>query len=161
MPNLKIRRTLTVPNGSDPDLYKPGVPPVRRMSNTDKQFNVLWIGSAYVAWHNFKLLSDAAKETGGLTGSVFYDLTVPDFTKEKFNMSGVVLTAATAQVTPTAEPDPILKPTLPGPPTTRISRKRRGSTPRFWNHRGSGAAIWRATESRTARQASKRRRAGR
>ena len=47
----------------------------------------------------------AAKETGGLTGSVFYDLTVPDFTKEKFNMSGVVLTAATAQVTPTAEPD--------------------------------------------------------
>jgi len=61
----------------------------------------------------------AAKETGGLTGSVFYDLTVPDFTKEKFNMSGIVLTAATAQVTPTAEPDPILKATLPGPPTTR------------------------------------------
>ena len=61
----------------------------------------------------------AARETGGLTGSVFYDLTVPDFTKEKFNMSGVVLTAATAQVTPTAEPDPILKPALPGPPTTR------------------------------------------
>jgi VWFA-related protein len=61
----------------------------------------------------------AAKETGGMTGSVFYDLTVPDFTKEKFNMSGVVLTAATAQVTPTAEHDLILKPTLPGPPTTR------------------------------------------
>jgi hypothetical protein len=61
----------------------------------------------------------AARETGGLTGSVFYDLTVPDFTKEKFNMSGVVLTAATAQVTPTAEEDKILKATLPGPPTTR------------------------------------------
>ena len=61
----------------------------------------------------------AAKETGGLMGSVFYDLTVPDFTKEKFNMSGVVLTAATAQVTPTAEEDKILKATLPGPPTTR------------------------------------------
>jgi len=61
----------------------------------------------------------AAKETGGMTGSVFYDLTVPDFTKEKFNMSGVVLTAATAQVTPTAEADPVLKGALPGPPTTR------------------------------------------
>ncbi len=61
----------------------------------------------------------AARETGGMTGSVFYDLTVPDFTKEKFNMSGVVLTAATAQVTPTAEPDPVLKANLPGPPTTR------------------------------------------
>ena len=38
----------------------------------------------------------AARETGGTTGSVFYDLDVPDFTKDKFNMSGVVLTAATA-----------------------------------------------------------------
>jgi VWFA-related protein len=61
----------------------------------------------------------AAKEAGGMVGSVFYDLTVPDFTKEKFNMSGVVLTAATARVTPTAEEDKILKTTLPGPPTTR------------------------------------------
>ncbi|HEY8549559.1 MAG TPA: VWA domain-containing protein [Vicinamibacterales bacterium] len=62
----------------------------------------------------------AAREAGGgLTGSVFYDLQVPDFTKEKFVMSGVVLTAATAQVTPTAEADPILKDLLPGPPTTR------------------------------------------
>jgi VWFA-related protein len=62
----------------------------------------------------------AARESGeGLTGSVFYDLEVPDFTKEKFNMSGVVLTSATAQVTPTAEADPVLKQALPGPPTTR------------------------------------------
>jgi VWFA-related protein len=62
----------------------------------------------------------AARETGGgLTGSVFYDLEVPDFKKEKFTVSGVVLTAATAQVTPTAEPDLILKQSLPGPPTTR------------------------------------------
>jgi hypothetical protein len=62
----------------------------------------------------------AARESGGgLTGSVFYDLEVPDFTKQKLGMSGIVLTAATAQVTPTAEPDPVLKPLLPGPPTTR------------------------------------------
>jgi VWFA-related protein len=61
----------------------------------------------------------AAKESGGTTGSVFYDLEVPDYTKEKFYMSGVVLTAATAQITPTAEPDAVLKPVLPGPPTTR------------------------------------------
>jgi VWFA-related protein len=62
----------------------------------------------------------AARESGnGLTGSVFYDLEVPNFAKEKFNMSGVVLTAATAQVTPTAEPDNTLKTLLPGPPTTR------------------------------------------
>ena len=34
-------------------------------------------------------------------------------------MSGVVLTAATAQVTPTARARPVLKALLPGPPTTR------------------------------------------
>ncbi len=62
----------------------------------------------------------AAREAGGgLTGSVFYDLDVPDFTKSKVAISGVVLTAATAQVTPTAEPDPVFKALLPGPPTTR------------------------------------------
>jgi VWFA-related protein len=62
----------------------------------------------------------AARESGGgLTGSVFYDLDVPDFTKMKLGLSGVSLTAATAQLTPTAETDPVLKPLLPGPPTTR------------------------------------------
>jgi VWFA-related protein len=62
----------------------------------------------------------AARESGGgLTGSVFYDVEVPDFTKAKLGMSGVVLTAATAQVTPTAEADAVLKGLLPGPPTTR------------------------------------------
>jgi VWFA-related protein len=61
-----------------------------------------------------------ARETGGgLTGTVFYDLEVPDYTKTKFAMSGLVVTAATAGVTPTAQADPTLKALLPGPPTTR------------------------------------------
>src|SRR4029453_11067183 len=67
----------------------------------------------------YQLRVGARESGGGLTGTVFYDVEVPDFTKEKFAMSGVVLTAATAQVTPTAEPDNVLKPLLPGPPTTR------------------------------------------
>jgi VWFA-related protein len=62
----------------------------------------------------------AARESGGgTTGSVFYDLEVPDFTKPKLAMSGVVLTAASATVTPTAQADPLLKQALPGPPTAR------------------------------------------
>jgi glycosyltransferase involved in cell wall biosynthesis len=60
--NLGIARTLVVPNGSDPDLYTPDAPVVPRLKDCgDDLFNVLWIGSAYVAWHNFKLLGDAAK----------------------------------------------------------------------------------------------------
>jgi glycosyltransferase involved in cell wall biosynthesis len=58
---LGIARTLVVPNGSDPNLYTPDAPIVPRLQHRDpNSFNVLWIGSAYVAWHNFKLLSDAA-----------------------------------------------------------------------------------------------------
>jgi glycosyltransferase involved in cell wall biosynthesis len=59
---LGIARTLVVPNGSDPDLYTPDVPVVPRLAGTrGPQFNVLWIGSAYVGWHNFKLIADAAR----------------------------------------------------------------------------------------------------
>ena len=59
--NLRIARTLVVPNGSDPDLYTPDAPVVARLRDRDPaSFNVLWIGSAYVPWHNFKLLADAA-----------------------------------------------------------------------------------------------------
>ena len=62
----------------------------------------------------------AARESGGgLTGSVFYDLDVPDYTKSKFALSGLVVTAATAGLTPTAQADPVFKNVLPGPPTTR------------------------------------------
>lgn len=54
----------------------------------------------------------------GAVGSVFYDLEVPDFAKERFSMSGVVLTSATAGVTPTGRLDEELKGLLPGPVTT-------------------------------------------
>lgn len=67
----------------------------------------------------YQLRVAARESLGNLTGSVFYDLEVPDFTKDKFNMSGVVLTAATARVTPTAKADEVLQKSLPGPPTTR------------------------------------------
>jgi len=67
----------------------------------------------------YQLRVAAREALGGLNGSVFYDLEVPDFSKEKFNMSGVVLTAATARVTPTAKADEVLQKAMPGPPTTR------------------------------------------
>lgn len=59
---LGIARTLVVPNGSDPELYTPNATVVRRLRDGDQNaFNVLWIGSAYVPWHNFTLLGDAAE----------------------------------------------------------------------------------------------------
>jgi hypothetical protein len=53
------------------------------------------------------------------TGSVFYDLVVPDFRKDPLMMSGLLLTAASAQNALTAQPDPEAATLLPGPATSR------------------------------------------
>jgi glycosyltransferase involved in cell wall biosynthesis len=57
---LKIKRVLIVPNGSDPDLFHPDVDPVKRVSKSDELLDVIWIGSAKLAWNNFNLLREAA-----------------------------------------------------------------------------------------------------
>ena len=59
------------------------------------------------------------EETGGQTGSVFIDLDVPDFRKEKLMMSGLLLTAPTVQRYVTVEGDPVLSKLLPTPATSR------------------------------------------
>jgi VWFA-related protein len=61
------------------------------------------------------------RETGGGdVGTVFYDLEVPDFNKNDLSISGVLLTAATAQLVPTPEPDQTMtKEMLPLPATSR------------------------------------------
>jgi VWFA-related protein len=59
-----------------------------------------------------------ARETGGgLTGSVLYDLDVPDFTKGDLAMGGILLTSAASTRIPTANPDPDFKEILPASPS--------------------------------------------
>lgn len=58
---LGIKRVLTVPNGSDPDLFDPEVAPVVRVQRGPNRLNVIWIGSANLAWHNTELLLAAAE----------------------------------------------------------------------------------------------------
>jgi hypothetical protein len=51
-------------------------------------------------------------------GSVLSDLDVPDFSKAALSMSGLLLTSASANRIPTANPDPDFSKVLPGPPVT-------------------------------------------
>src|SRR5688500_17097520 len=61
-----------------------------------------------------------ARETvGGQTGSVFYDLDVPDFRKEKLMLSGLLMTTPSVQQTPSIQPDPVVSKLLPAPATRR------------------------------------------
>jgi VWFA-related protein len=60
----------------------------------------------------------AVGEEGGRSGSVLYDLEVPDFYRAPLTMSGVALTAASARLTPTVLPKNPLADFLPGPAIT-------------------------------------------
>ena len=59
------------------------------------------------------------RESGaGEMGTVFYDLDVPDFTRQRFSMSGLLLSASSTQQTFTVQPDPIAAKLLPGAATS-------------------------------------------
>jgi glycosyltransferase involved in cell wall biosynthesis len=59
--NLGIERVLTVPNGSDPDLFRPDASPEQSVQRRSGQLNVVWIGSADLPWHNLDLLRETAR----------------------------------------------------------------------------------------------------
>jgi VWFA-related protein len=61
----------------------------------------------------------AAGEQGGRSGSVLYDLEIPDFYRAPLTMSGVAITSALSMQTPTVLPKNPLGDFLPGPPVTR------------------------------------------
>jgi hypothetical protein len=70
---------------------------------------------------NYQLRVAAHDSSGGAVGSVLYDLDVPDFSKNRLAMSGLVLTSASAAAQPTAKPDAELRTLLPGPPVASRS----------------------------------------
>jgi hypothetical protein len=61
----------------------------------------------------------AREEVGGLVGSVFYDLQVPDFRKEKLMMGGLLIASNLSQQTPSIQPDPVLAKVMPAAATSR------------------------------------------
>jgi VWFA-related protein len=66
----------------------------------------------------YQLRVAAREANNGTVGSVFTDLEVPDFSKQAFAMSGILLTSSGAGLTPTPRMDEELKKLLPAPPTT-------------------------------------------
>lgn len=58
---LKIKRVLTISNGSDPDLFRPDAPIASRMLAFQGKFNVVWIGTIKESWHDLGLIGEAAK----------------------------------------------------------------------------------------------------
>jgi hypothetical protein len=67
----------------------------------------------------YQLRVGARESRGGAIGSVFRELVVPDLRNEPLVLSGMLLTSASAQRTPTAEPDALVRTLLPGAATSR------------------------------------------
>jgi VWFA-related protein len=59
-----------------------------------------------------------ARDSSGRVGTVFYDLEVPNFGAEPLSLSGLLITASSAQNAMTAQPDPAAPKLLPGPATS-------------------------------------------
>ena len=65
----------------------------------------------------YQLRVGVHETVGGTSGTVPYDLEVPDHSKATFTLSGLVLTSSYAASYATNAPDPELQDVLPGPPT--------------------------------------------
>jgi VWFA-related protein len=58
----------------------------------------------------------AYERSGGATGTVPYDLELPDYARVPFGLSGIVVTSSNANALATANEDPLLKDVLPAAP---------------------------------------------
>jgi len=57
---IGVKNVIVVPNGSDPDIFRPDCPVVPRASHFTNYLNVIWIGSAFLDWVDFDLMQKAA-----------------------------------------------------------------------------------------------------
>jgi len=68
----------------------------------------------------YQIKIGARESVGGQAGSVFYDLEVPDFRKERLMVGGLLMTTPSVQQTPSIQPDPNINiKLLPAPATSR------------------------------------------
>jgi VWFA-related protein len=67
----------------------------------------------------YQIRVGARESVTGRVGTVFYDLEVPDFRKDPLMLSGVLITASSAQTALTAMPDPAASRLLPAPAVSR------------------------------------------
>jgi len=57
---LGFKKTIVVPNGSNPNHLMPGLPIPPRMTYFENQFNVAWVGSLKEPWANIEIFLEAA-----------------------------------------------------------------------------------------------------
>ena len=59
---LKWKKVLVIPNGSNPDHFKPGLKISERMTYFEENFNIVWAGSLEMEWSDTELLIKTAEK---------------------------------------------------------------------------------------------------
>ena len=83
-----------------------------------RQFGYRWLARLDDLKPGHYQIRGAAANGPEKQGSVWYDVEIPDFSKNALAMSDVVLASQVAMLRPTLRPDVLLADGLPGPPTT-------------------------------------------
>ncbi len=83
-----------------------------------KQFGLRWLARLNDLKPGRYQIRAASANGPSKQGSVWYDIEIPDFSKDPLTMSDVMLASAVAMLRPTLRPDKLLVDALPGPPTT-------------------------------------------
>ena len=105
--NIKGTRRATLDLGLRPETFA-------RVS----EFGMRFLSRLELPAGRYQLRLGALSTESGARGSVFYDLEVPDFSKGRMTMSGLLVTSEAAGRTPTAQADAQPFDILPTPPTT-------------------------------------------
>lgn len=56
-----IKHAVFISNGSDPELFRPDLNPVKHIRRNKEGLNVVWMGSSDIPWHNLDLLLETAR----------------------------------------------------------------------------------------------------
>jgi len=70
--DLGIRNAVSVPLGTDPELFRPDVAPAPDVTREPGQLNVIWCGNLMAPWHDLHVVRDAAWLLRDNSGIRFY-----------------------------------------------------------------------------------------
>lgn len=68
--DLGIAPAIHVPNGSDPNLFYPGLRDPALFPGLEKQFRILWAGSTQYPWHDFAIVLACAERLQSLDSEI-------------------------------------------------------------------------------------------
>jgi glycosyltransferase involved in cell wall biosynthesis len=84
--DLGIERAILVPNGSDPEMFRPDLHQPSVFPGLENKFRVLWAGSTDYSWHDFQTVVACALQIQSIDPEIGFAIVgqQPNFTEQQF-----------------------------------------------------------------------------